>query len=450
MARHIWQWNASPHLAEFYERAILNGIIGIQRPNAPGVSLYMNPLGPGLSKPSAAHGWGTPFDSFWCCYGTGIESWSKLGDSIYFHDFDGANIWINQFVPSTVTWDQGNLTLKQESNFPLATNNSLVPGKDLVSVQVTVETSSAVTTSSIWIRIPFWAQVQSVKATLNGNPVTTSNIEIGSYLEINSKWKSGDVIALSMDPILRYERIEDDRSEYANLVAILYGPLLLCGITTKEYDLIGNKSDLSSWVHPVDYDRQLNSIALYNADSSAPKQFIRHSGFAGWISLINVTLGTDAPDSTFIITKIQSSKNETLVRMASVNYPDYYVTYTNSQILVQSSNDSADFNATSTFRQVPGLVNASNSFSLEPLNMPGYYVSISTALLRGYTPLHVAKFQDGDDFAKASTFAMETPNFEYKPYSFVAKGKNRAYLLQPINEMVDEQYTAYFNVTTAT
>lgn len=30
-------------------------------------------------------GWGNPFDTFWCCYGTGIESFTKLADSIFFH-----------------------------------------------------------------------------------------------------------------------------------------------------------------------------------------------------------------------------------------------------------------------------------------------------------------------------------------------------------------------------
>ena len=29
-------------------------------------------------------GWGTPFDSFWCCYGTAAESFAKLADGVFF------------------------------------------------------------------------------------------------------------------------------------------------------------------------------------------------------------------------------------------------------------------------------------------------------------------------------------------------------------------------------
>lgn len=32
-------------------------------------------------------GWGDPFNTFWCCYGSGVESFAKLADSIYFHRY---------------------------------------------------------------------------------------------------------------------------------------------------------------------------------------------------------------------------------------------------------------------------------------------------------------------------------------------------------------------------
>lgn len=57
--------------ADYYERAHTNGVMGIQRGTDPGKMIYMLPLGQGSSKATSFHGWGTPFDSFWCCYGTG-------------------------------------------------------------------------------------------------------------------------------------------------------------------------------------------------------------------------------------------------------------------------------------------------------------------------------------------------------------------------------------------
>ncbi|CAI9273028.1 unnamed protein product [Lactuca saligna] len=50
------------------------------------VMIYMFPLAPGASKATGFHKWGSPFNDLWCCYGTGIESFSKMGDSIYFEE----------------------------------------------------------------------------------------------------------------------------------------------------------------------------------------------------------------------------------------------------------------------------------------------------------------------------------------------------------------------------
>jgi len=38
----------------------------------------------GVVKADNFHGWGYRFSSFWCCYGTAVESLAKLADSIFF------------------------------------------------------------------------------------------------------------------------------------------------------------------------------------------------------------------------------------------------------------------------------------------------------------------------------------------------------------------------------
>lgn len=50
-----------------------------------GQLLYLMPLGAGQGKGGSTHGWGTPLHSFWCCYGSSVESFAKLVDSIYFY-----------------------------------------------------------------------------------------------------------------------------------------------------------------------------------------------------------------------------------------------------------------------------------------------------------------------------------------------------------------------------
>jgi uncharacterized protein len=51
---------------------------------AAGVLLYLLPMGRAQTKGDSSHGWGDPYNSFWCCYGTSVESFAKIGDSIYF------------------------------------------------------------------------------------------------------------------------------------------------------------------------------------------------------------------------------------------------------------------------------------------------------------------------------------------------------------------------------
>ena len=96
LTRHVFAWTADPGCADYYERALLNGILGTQHPSD-GMTVYYVPLASGYWKL-----FGRPRDAFWCCTGTGLESFAKLGDSVYFQDDDG--LFVNLFVPSTLDW----------------------------------------------------------------------------------------------------------------------------------------------------------------------------------------------------------------------------------------------------------------------------------------------------------------------------------------------------------
>jgi len=70
---------------DYYERALVNGVLGTQRGQQPGVMIYMLPMAPGASKARSYHGWGNKFDSFWCCYGSG--NLSTIGVFIFFFHY---------------------------------------------------------------------------------------------------------------------------------------------------------------------------------------------------------------------------------------------------------------------------------------------------------------------------------------------------------------------------
>ena len=72
---------------------------------------YFQPTRPGYLKLYC-----TPTDSFWCCTGTGMENHAKYGDSIYFHNSDA--LFINLFIPSTLSWKEKGLMVVQKTTFP--------------------------------------------------------------------------------------------------------------------------------------------------------------------------------------------------------------------------------------------------------------------------------------------------------------------------------------------
>jgi hypothetical protein len=149
----------------------------------------------------------TKYTSFWCCDGTGVEEYSKLSDSIYFHDDHG--VYVNLFIPSELNWRENGFRLRQTTAFP-----------DEPRTSITVEASATLT---LHLRIPAWiSQGASVK--LNGQTVDAI-ASPGSYLSIHRAWQEGDTVELELPMALRYEAMPDDEG----LRAIMFGPLVLAG-----------------------------------------------------------------------------------------------------------------------------------------------------------------------------------------------------------------------------
>ncbi len=56
--------------------------------------------------------------SFWCCTGTGVEEYSKINDSIYWHDDKG--LYVNLFIPSELNWAERGFKLRAGNQIPRA------------------------------------------------------------------------------------------------------------------------------------------------------------------------------------------------------------------------------------------------------------------------------------------------------------------------------------------
>jgi len=226
VTRYLFRWTGDPRYADFYERAYLNGILGTQNPED-GMLAYFLPLATGHAK-----AFGTPYDSFWCCYGTGIESFSKLGDSIYFHDDDG--VYVNLSIASTVSWPEKGVRLEQRTSFPDEPRTAFILRAEKPVVL------------TLRVRVPYWA-TRGVELRVNGEPVE-AEAQPSSYLSLRREWKDGDRVEVEMPMGLHAEPLPDD----PELAAILYGPLVLAGLTDQDRYFLADLHDLDAWIKPVE------------------------------------------------------------------------------------------------------------------------------------------------------------------------------------------------------
>ncbi|MFJ6197398.1 beta-L-arabinofuranosidase domain-containing protein [Micromonospora sp. NPDC092111] len=214
LTRELWLLDPNRvAYVDYYERALLNHLVGAQNPaDSHGHITYFTPLGPGGRRgvgPAWGGGtWSTDYNSFWCCQGTGIETNTKLMDSIYFHN--GTTLTVNLFVPSVLTWSQRGVTVIQSTTYP-------------VSDTTTLTLSGTMSGSwSIRLRIPAWTTGATISVNGTGQNVATTP---GSYATVTRTWVAGDTITVRLPMRVIMQPANDN----ASVAAITYGPAVLCG-----------------------------------------------------------------------------------------------------------------------------------------------------------------------------------------------------------------------------
>lgn len=203
LTRHLYGWTADPRYFDYYERVLLNHRLGTIQPKT-GYTQYYLSLYPGAWKT-----FNTEDQSFWCCTGSGVEEYSKLNDSIYWHDSEG--LYVNLFIPSELNWAEKGFKLRQDTKFPEQQNTSLVV------------TAGKPVPLAMRLRIPAWLK-SSPTVKVNGRPLEAS-ASPGSYLTLSRTWKTGDRVEMELPMNLSVEAMPDDPKTQA----FLYGPLVLAG-----------------------------------------------------------------------------------------------------------------------------------------------------------------------------------------------------------------------------
>jgi uncharacterized protein len=201
LTEHVFGWDPKAEYTDFYERALYNDILASQEPRM-GMFTYFMSLEPGLFKT-----YSTPYDSFWCCVGTGMENHTKYGEAIYSQGADG--LYVNLFIPSELTWPEKGLRLEQRTDYPKSGRTALT---------VTADAGAGLT---LRVRCPGWAAAP-VAFELNGRRLDVPGTP-GTYAAISRVWRKGDRLEVTIPMAVRAEAMPDNPDK----VAFVYGPVVL-------------------------------------------------------------------------------------------------------------------------------------------------------------------------------------------------------------------------------
>ena len=144
LARLLFCVTGDKTYTDYYDNAFTNSILSSQNPET-GMTTYFQPMAGGFFKVFSR-----PYDKFWCCTGSGMESFTKLGDSAVYTD--GTDFYLEQYLSMRVS--AGGVKFAAACDFPMS---------DVLSVAVEEAEKPFV----LWLRKPDWAAA-GVQMSLNG------------------------------------------------------------------------------------------------------------------------------------------------------------------------------------------------------------------------------------------------------------------------------------------
>ena len=202
-------YNYDPDNAEYmdyYERTLINQIAASQSQDTTewmhNGCTYMLPIDPGQSRD-----FDYDYGGFTCCNGTGMENHVKYQAAAYAKTAD--TLYVNLYMPTTVTWDEMGVSVKQETNFPSEHSRLTVNGSGDFTMK---------------LRVPYWATA-GFEVKVNDETICT-NPEVSTYVEIDRAWSDGDVVEITMPYTLHLDKTPD-KVDDSTVASLMYGPLVM-------------------------------------------------------------------------------------------------------------------------------------------------------------------------------------------------------------------------------
>lgn len=243
--RYLLRFTGDPKYGDNLERVLYNGILAALPMRPDGQTFYYSDYHPGAHKQY--------FPSAWpCCSGTYAEVTADYPLDIYFQDDRG--VFVNLFTPSRVRWQHNGNSVRLEQTGDFLQSDSTA------FVMHTARPSRF----TLNLRVPGWA-VKPATILVNGRPVRIK-ANPGTFLKLTRRWHEGDRVEVTFPKSLRFEAVD---KQSPNLVALMYGPVLLVALANGDVTLHGDPAKPESWIKKQDD----SSDTFHSADGQVFRPF---------------------------------------------------------------------------------------------------------------------------------------------------------------------------------
>lgn len=206
LSKELFKLTGDKKYADYYENTLRNAIMGSINPEN-GTTTYFTPMATGYYK---YFGKADPAENmFWCCTGTGMENFTKLGDSIYFHA--GNALIVNQYVSSSVKWTDKKIQVTQTAD---------VTKSEQAEFAVKLLDGASNVSMKLYLKVPDWI-AGAPKILVNGKE--TEAVTSGGYICVDRTWSDGDKVVMTYPMKVTAHRLPDNSKAYA----FMYGPTVL-------------------------------------------------------------------------------------------------------------------------------------------------------------------------------------------------------------------------------
>lgn len=264
ISRELFKITGEKKYSDYYETTFINAIMSSINPET-GMTAYFQPMASGYFKVYCDPNIDT--NQFWCCTGTGLENFTKLGDSVYFYKDN--TLFVNQYLSTVLEWKENNIRLHQTTD---------IPESDSAEFVIDLLNGKTSATMDLRLRIPDWiAGLPTVK--VNGSTVSASTKN--GYVSISRTWKAGDKVSIQLPMKVVAYGLPDNNTVYG----FKYGPIVLaaelgtdnnmtkttCGVAVS---IPANKRVGTETAKPGDGSRAVLGSETINIDGSTLSTFV--------------------------------------------------------------------------------------------------------------------------------------------------------------------------------